>query len=72
MRQSNNEFPNITELDKTICKLESLGSILIRLVENESQEPDFSELADLGRIISEQAMTALDLLHDQRPPIHCE
>ena len=59
------------QLDKTICKLESLGTILTQLTTMESQDPDLSSLADLGRLISEQAMIALDLAHGFRedPPV---
>ena len=55
-------------LDTTICKLESLGTILTQLATMENQYPDLSSLADLGRLISEQAMIALDQVHGFREP----
>jgi len=49
------------QLDETICKLESMGTILTQLATNEGQEPELSSLADLGRVIQFLAMEALDL-----------
>ena len=50
------------EMDTTFCKLESLGSMLTQLSTMENQAPDMTALADLGRLISEQAMKGLDLI----------
>jgi hypothetical protein len=52
---------HVEELDKAICKLESMGTILTQLATNEGQELELSSLADLGRIIQSLAMEALDL-----------
>jgi len=49
------------QLDVTICKLESMGTILTLLATHEGQDPDLSSLADLGRVIQFLAMEALEL-----------
>jgi hypothetical protein len=51
----------MNELDETICKLESMGTILTQLATDEGQPPERTSLADLGRVIQFLAMEALDL-----------
>ena len=53
----------ITELDETICKLESMGTILELVCTTEcGVYPDLSRLADLGRVIQSLAMEALEVV----------
>ncbi len=54
----------ITNLDHTICKLESLGTVLTHLATMECQAPDMTALADIGRLIAEHATAALDMLYE--------
>ncbi len=58
------ENRHITDLDHTICKLESLGTVLTHLATMECQEPDMTALADIGRLIAEHATAALDMLYE--------
>ena len=56
----------LVQLDETICKLESMGTILTQLATNEEEEPELTSLADLGRIIQWLAMEALELTISQQ------
>ncbi len=56
----------LVQLDETICKLESMGTILTQLATNEEEEPELTSLADLGRIIQWLAMEALELAISQQ------
>ena len=55
----------LLQLDETICKLESMGTILTQLATNEEDEPELTSLADLGRIIQSLAMEALELTNSR-------
>ena len=57
----------IAELERCLCKLESLGCILESLCDPERELPDVTALADLGRIIAAEAMEGLDLLGFREP-----
>ena len=50
--------------DEALCLLHSLGVILIALCDPDRERIDYEVLADLGRVISKEAMAALDLLHE--------
>jgi hypothetical protein len=50
----------VYELDVILCKLESLGTVLTQLTTMEDQKPDLTSIADLGRLIREQAETGLE------------
>jgi len=59
--------PATLDLDRTLCAIESLGRILTALSLAESTEIDLHWLADLGRVISQQAMNALDIVTETHP-----
>lgn len=52
------------ELEKTVCRLESMGSILSNLCAPDREAPDLTSLADLGSLICRDAMEALGLLSE--------
>jgi len=53
------------ELERAVCRLESMGTILASLCEADRNTPDVSALADLGALISKQAMDTLNLLAEK-------
>ena len=61
--------PNALELEKTICALESLGRLLTTVSLAEDTEIELDCLADLGRVISQQAMKALDYVLESEPRV---
>ena len=54
----------INHLDQSICQLESMGTMLTHLATMETQKPDLTSLADLGRMIKQHAGTALEILSE--------
>ena len=54
----------ISHLDHSICKLNSLGTILTQLTTMEDQKPDLESLADMGRLIRQEAQMALEMLSE--------
>ena len=46
------------------------GILLTELTHPDREEPDLTSLADLGRVISKEAMAALDLVHDLQQAVH--
>ncbi len=55
------------ELERGACRLESLGTILSHLCDPDAHRtPDLGSLADLGSLISRQAMDLLELLGEKR------
>ena len=58
--------PEINSLDTILCKLNSLGTILVHLTTMECQNPDIASLSDLGRIIQEQSLSGLDLIGESK------
>jgi len=59
------ESRTLEELERAVCRLESMGTILRSLCAPDQALPDLSSLADLGTLISRQAMEALDLLGEK-------
>lgn len=54
------------ELERGACRLESLGTILSHLCDPDAHRtPDLGSLADLGSLISRQAMDLLELLAEK-------
>ena len=54
---------DITRLDQSLCILISMGRILTALMGSDHEMPDPTCLSDFGRVISNEADNALDLLH---------
>ena len=59
-------FPDdqIAEIDEALCRLHSLGTVVMQLSIMECQEPDLTAMADVGRIITEVAMETLNMVQD--------
>jgi len=55
------------ELERAVCRLESMGTILASLCAPDQALPDLSSLADLGSLISRQSMDVLSLLAEKEP-----
>ena len=55
----------VKELERSISRLESMGTILEDLCAPDRDIPDLTSLADLGSLISQQAMMGLDLLAEK-------
>ena len=67
--------PVVEELERIVSSLESLGSILTSLSHPDHELPHPSCIADLGRLISKEAMEALSLLAERvvsNPPQACQ
>ncbi len=54
----------LVSLDETVGKLESMGTILVHLATSESEYPELTSLADLGRIITSLAKEALVIVSE--------
>lgn len=55
----------IEELERAVCRMESMGTILNSLCGPDRDAPDLTSLADLGSLMSRQAMDALNLLAEK-------
>ena len=55
-------------LDKTLCFIDSMGKVITRLCEPESEPVGREILADLGRVISHEAMSAFDRVCELKEP----
>jgi hypothetical protein len=51
------------ELDQSLCILQSMGTILTFITQDDSNMIDLLSLADLGRVICMEADKALDILY---------
>ena len=56
----------ILHLDQSLCVMESLGQAIRIITTQEHEVPDHSCLADLGTLVSQQAMATLELLHNEK------
>ena len=54
----------VSDMEITLCKLHSLGELLALVCTTESTEPAMDTLADLGRVITDIADQALNMLQD--------
>ena len=61
------EREKMTHLEALLCRLESMGAILTALCDPDHKPPEISSLADLGRVISRDAMEGLDLMAEAEP-----
>ena len=52
----------MAELDRTFCTLSSLGSIITRTCNLETDKLDYASLADMGRLVSEKAGVLLEAI----------
>ncbi len=59
----------VEELERTASRLESMGTILQDLCAPDRDVPDLDALADLGSLISQQALMGLDLLAEKKQPL---
>lgn len=58
------------ELDAVLCQLHSLGTVVTPISNLESEEPDLTALADLGRIITSISMKTLNVIQDGENFVH--
>ena len=58
----------LSEIELRVCELESLGESIRILCIQESEVPDLTCLADLGKLVSRQAMATIDFILDARTP----
>ena len=54
----------VLEIDRHLCRLHSLGAILTQVCSMEAPETDIVSLADLGRVIRDEADFTLNLIQD--------
>jgi hypothetical protein len=54
----------ILEVDAALCQLHSLGTVVTQISNLESEEPDLTALADIGRIITSLSMNTLNVIQD--------
>ena len=54
----------ITKIDQSLCILFSMGRLLTLSTNHDNEQPEPTWLSDLGRVISNEADTALELIQD--------
>jgi hypothetical protein len=54
----------IMDVDVALCQIHSLGTVVTQISNLESEEPDLTALADLGRIIASLSMNTLNVIQD--------
>jgi len=64
--------PPTLELDYTLCKIHSMGLLLTQAALDECVEPDLFCLADLGRVITDQADHGLEILFEVQAEIRAK
>ena len=54
----------VRTMDERLCRLHSFGILLTQLCQQETLSPDIPSLADLGKVIAEEADLVLNMIQD--------